>query len=81
MFDIQENDVTGQTNKLLFNIWHELKKHDMQIISKISREELNKDEVKTTPLVTEVQCKYCGGTHRNRQSMAACAKKHKKDGV
>lgn len=28
----------------------------------------------------EVDCKYCGGTHRNRQAVAACAKKHKKEG-
>jgi hypothetical protein len=26
MFDIKEIDVMGQTNKLLFNIWQELKK-------------------------------------------------------
>ena len=28
----------------------------------------------------EVECKYCGGTHKNRQAVAACAKKHKKEG-
>ncbi len=76
MFDIKEQDILGQTNKLLFNIWQELKNNQIPVIS---QEELNKakNEVKITPLSTEVQCKYCGGTHRNRQSMAACAKKRK----
>ena len=32
------------------------------------------------PGTDEVDCKYCGGTHRNRQAVAACAKKHKKEG-
>jgi uncharacterized membrane protein YqiK len=66
MFDIKEQDVLGQTNKLLFNIWQELKRLDIKSIPQ---------EVKPAG---EVQCKYCGGTHRNRQSMAACAKKQKK---
>ena len=26
MFDIKEKDIMGQTNKLLYNIWQELKK-------------------------------------------------------
>lgn len=69
MFDIKEQDVLGQTNKLLFNIWQELKNNP------VMSQEKSK-EVKTTS--AEVQCKYCGGTHRNRQSMAACAKKQKK---
>lgn len=25
MFNIEEKDIIGQTNKLLYNIWHELK--------------------------------------------------------
>lgn len=33
----------------------------------------------TAPL--EIECKYCGGTHRNRQGVAACARKHKKEVV
>lgn len=74
MFDIKEQDVLGQTNKILFNIWQELKSNQISI-PVVSQDKLT--EVKTIPLSTEVQCKYCGGTHRNRQSMAACAKKMK----
>lgn len=38
-----------------------------------------KTENKAVP--SSVPCKYCGGTHKNRQQMAACAKKKKKEGM
>ena len=41
-------------------------------------EEQKEDSVEPKP--EEVECKYCGGTHKNRQAVAACAKKHKKEG-
>lgn len=38
-------------------------------------EEVKSEEIKSE----EVDCKYCGGKHRNRQAVAACAKKKKKN--
>ena len=63
--------ISTPEQKLLYAILEELKEIKSQLMP-----------AKEPALVlkTEIQCKYCGGTHRNRQSMAACAKKKKKEG-
>jgi hypothetical protein len=63
MFDINEKDILGQTNKLLYNIWQELKSEKIP-------------EIKT-PVAT-LKCKICGTEHENKGSLMACYKKHKK---
>jgi hypothetical protein len=71
MFDIKETDVLGQTNKLLFNIWQELKNRTIFIASQEARE-----EVKVVPL--QNICPMCGKDHSNKGYALACARKHKK---
>jgi L-fucose isomerase-like protein len=80
------------TDDILFDILIELKEINQKISKKNSFQIIKTEVVSNPPAETdknisaienkstEVECKYCGGTHRNRQSMAACAKKHKKDG-
>jgi hypothetical protein len=49
MFDIKEQDVMGQTNKLLFNIWQELKSN--RVSTPVIPQVTNKKEVKKAPLL------------------------------
>ena len=76
MFDIKEQDVLGQTNKLLFNIWNELRS-TAQIggipltISKMK----SVTTTNATGLVT--LCPYCGKDHKQKGVAGVCARKRK----
>jgi hypothetical protein len=82
MFDIKEQDVLGQTNKLLFNIWQELKNNRIII------PEIKPEEIGTTTILplsdgtgNVTICSYCGKDHSNVGFAMACARRKKKEGV
>jgi hypothetical protein len=70
MFDIKEQDVTGTTNKLLFNIWQELKGLKSEL----------PQEVKPAEEIKHKICQHCNKPHEKPVDYAICAKKFKKDG-
>jgi hypothetical protein len=68
---MKREDLFDNVERLLFDILQELK--TMNSGKKPDIKEENK------VVSSGVPCKYCGGTHKNRQVVAACAKKSKKE--
>lgn len=70
---MKREDMFGNIEILLFDILEELKKLNQN-------NEIKTIEIENIVVPSSVPCKYCNGTHSNRQQMAACAKKKKKEG-
>ena len=80
MFNIEENNIIGQTNKLLFDILEELKRlNDFLMKNNIPKQdESEAKEVKENNVLT---CKICGAKHDNKGKLMACYRKHKREGT
>ena len=72
MFNLEKPEITGQTNKLLYDVLQELKQ-----LNKNLRPTREGTEVKT------YSCKYCNESFESRHKMAShvgkCPKKPKKE--
>lgn len=68
MFEISEKDIIGQSNKLLFNIWQELK--GLKPIPQ---------EVKPATKKPIQICEYCGKDHSLKGVAGVCARKRKRE--
>jgi hypothetical protein len=82
MFDIKESDHFDTTEKLLFNIWQELR--ILNGAKKAPAKQIPAKKLLTKPQSDSEKCKYCGGTHENKGQFLACARKHstkKKEGT
>lgn len=64
MFDIKPESNMSLVEKLLYNIWQELKENK---------------KVKETEIKQYI-CKTCGIAYDNKGQMLSCARKHKKEG-
>jgi hypothetical protein len=80
-----DEQIRGNLNsidrQLLYDMREEMRRSNellTKLLQGFNREEM-KEEIKGVP--GGVPCKYCNGTHRNRQAVAACAKKKKKKEV
>lgn len=73
MFDIQPDQLVSKTDKLLYNIWHELRSMNEKPEPVQPTREATEEKVK------EYTCKTCGKIYGNAGKMLSCARKHKKE--
>ena len=71
MFDVVKDSRMSDTEKLLYNIWQELKQLNANKEENTSKEE---DKRKDT-----FKCKVCDKEYENKGKLLACLKKHKKE--
>ncbi|MFW9968623.1 MAG: hypothetical protein ACFFDF_00385 [Candidatus Odinarchaeota archaeon] len=68
MFDIKPDERMTTVEKLLYNIYEELK----------GKSEKKDTKLKSPQKKSNKKCKYCGQVHENHGYFLACARKHKK---
>ena len=74
MFDINRADVRGYDNRLLWNIWHELKQLNELLSVRPPAEGAGAKAPK------KLICKVCKTEYDNAGKMLACLRRHKKEG-
>jgi hypothetical protein len=75
MFDVKPDPRMTDTDKLLYNIWQELKVLSAQY--KQESKEEQESPVSAEPPKQNKVCKYCGQPHEKPVEYLQCAKKHK----
>jgi hypothetical protein len=78
MFDLKKNDITGQANRLLYNIWQELKRLNKPQPARPMRKAAKGKAVKAK---FYRKCKKCGTEFDNYGFFMKHMKEHKEEGV
>lgn len=80
MFNIEENNIISQTNKLLFDILEELKRLN-DFLMKNNTPKQDESEAKEVKENNVLTCKICGAKHDNKGKLMVCYRKHKREGT
>lgn len=84
MFDIKKGDVTGTTNRLLFNIWQELiklneAKPEIPLCQPAGGIKDKPKQAKPTKPTKQITCRICGEQFENQGVFLAHMREHKKE--
>ena len=78
MFDINPDQLVSKNDKLLYNIWQELKRLNTPV--RPTREDTGAAKKPKPAAKSMIRCKKCPATFTNRGEFFQHAKQHKKEG-